>query len=64
MTNLVQFPFDRVKRHSSDLPAGSAEILLFTGVRIERSEFAPLKTASKPKRGNRSRQQAVKYQDE
>jgi hypothetical protein len=62
--NLVHFPYERIRRYPLHGYTGPAQILIFTGVRIERSESDVESQSAKPKRLRRSRQQAVQYKDE
>ncbi len=64
MTNLLMFPFDRVKRDRTPQPSAAAEIVIFNGVRIERRDFTAETSTAKPKRQRRVRQQAVQVQED
>jgi hypothetical protein len=64
MTKLLMFPFDRVKRRHSSSGSSEAEIIIFSGVHVERREFDKDMPVAKPKPRRRSRQQAVKLQED
>lgn len=64
MTNLLVFPFDRVRRNPPGELSSSAQIIIYTGVSIERRDFTIDALGAKRKPRRRSRQQAVRFKED
>jgi hypothetical protein len=58
MTVVLQFPVNRVVQHARNDVFLTGEVVIFPGVRVERRNFDPAKTAA-PSRKHRASQAAI-----